>query len=455
MFRQNRIFIYMVLVFLPLFFVSCSLFNNTKTRFEVVFNSMGGTEVESVIVEKGDKLPIPTYSEKEGYTLDGWYTSHDNGVTLDEKWSFLNSEVISNITLYAKWNINQYSITFIFDEIEDDLLITQDFSSSINFPQLPTKYGFVFDGWYLDEEKTVLFDLTSIPADNIILYAGWTSVEENDLTLIIHYLRFNEDYTDWRIQIWSQSPNYEVNDYHFIDKQDNWSIISLNLSKTNLAWANNIGFELIKGEMLEKDSNKERFIDLSSYSSGEEVHVYLVQGVDEVFLSYTDVKPYDILVNLEKDYYATGNFNGWNTVVSGKMESISRFDSRVSSIIDELVGVNYLYILEITIPAESSGWNVVYKIDGVNQSFDGNLTLRIIRTDAGDPDSRDFWAQSSESGKIDNLTPSTLYIPTYAESVSDGSGTWNDSSVALVAGTYYIVFAEFDESKAMGLIMID
>jgi hypothetical protein len=159
-----------------------------------------------------------------------------------------------------------------------------------------------------------------------------------------------------------------------------------------------------------------------------------------------------VLENEAKDYYATGNFNGWDTVETGQMEAIKKTDARVASIKDELSGVKYLYILEITLPDTAAGWDVTYKIDGTVQTFDGNLTVKIIRTTAGDSDSRDFWAQSPESGKINNLTPTTLYIPPFVEESVDQAGGWNDNPVALAAGTYYIVFAEFDGSRAMGLI---
>lgn len=160
------------------------------------------------------------------------------------------------------------------------------------------------------------------------------------------------------------------------------------------------------------------------------------------------------LANAEKDYYATGNFNGWDTVETGKMVAIAKNDDRVASIKGELSGVEYLYLLEATLPAEAAGWDVTYKIDGTETTLDGNLTVKVIRTTAGDTDARDWWAQSPESGEINNLTPDTLYIPPFVEESVDMAGGWNDNPVALAAGTYYIIFAEFDGSRAMGLIEV-
>ena len=175
-----------------------------------------------------------------------------------------------------------------------------------------------------------------------------------------------------------------------------------------------------------------------------------------------------VLENAAKDYYATGQWNGWDTKVDGKMEAIKLSDPRVASIVEALEGVKFLYLLEATLPAEDAGWAVNYIIDGVNTTLNGNLTVKVIRTMAGDPDTRDWWAQSPESGQINNLTPDTLFMPEFVENattsnvVGEGeeavtytSGAWNDNPAALEAGSYLIVFAEFnDNTKGLGLIWV-
>ncbi len=161
-----------------------------------------------------------------------------------------------------------------------------------------------------------------------------------------------------------------------------------------------------------------------------------------------------ILARADKDFYVTGNFNGWDTKADFKMEAIRVTDARVASIASQLTGATALYIMEITLPAEAAGWDITYKIDGVDTVFDGNLTVKVIRTPIDDPDTRDFWAQNPESGAITNLTPATLYMPTFQAENTDGTGDHNSNPVAKAAGTYYAVFAEFGStSKAMALIV--
>ena len=164
----------------------------------------------------------------------------------------------------------------------------------------------------------------------------------------------------------------------------------------------------------------------------------------------------DLLENIDKDYYVTGQFNGFDTVLSGLMTAISICDGRISSIQTDLEGVKYLYIAEVTFLDTDAGWTVAYTIDGTDYILNGNLTVRIIRTIIGDSDTRDWWAQSPESGAITNLTSDTLYIPPFVEEDIDQAGTWNDNLVVYIAGTYYAVFAEFaDGTRGLALIPVE
>jgi len=113
-----------------------------KVEYTVTFNPMGGTEVGHVNVEQGQAITIPQVS-REGHTLDGWYTSLNEGAILDERWSFTGNTVNNDITLYAKWNTNQYTITFENAEGSNLAPITQDYDSIISVT--PEKEGHTFN----------------------------------------------------------------------------------------------------------------------------------------------------------------------------------------------------------------------------------------------------------------------------------------------------------------------
>lgn len=138
----------------------------------VNFVSNSEVSVPSQQVYKGTGLATPTVT-KSGYRLDGWYTSLDGGQTLDEKWSFTSNVVNSNFTLYARWIINEYTISFQSNGGSSVSSITHDFGAAVTQPSNPTKSGYVFGGWYTDNQFETVFVFSSMPAQNVTVYAKW------------------------------------------------------------------------------------------------------------------------------------------------------------------------------------------------------------------------------------------------------------------------------------------
>ena len=73
-----------------------------RETYVVTFDAKGGNTPNVQYVERGRTASMPS-SIREGYTIEGWYTSLDEGITLDEKWSFSTSVVKKDLTLYAHW----------------------------------------------------------------------------------------------------------------------------------------------------------------------------------------------------------------------------------------------------------------------------------------------------------------------------------------------------------------
>ena len=134
--------------------------------YTVTFQSEGGSEVASQIRANtpADRPADPT---KEGYTFIGWY----NG---ESEWDF-ETPVTADLTLTAKWQLNQYTITLKPENGGQDIVIKQDYGTAITAPANPTKTGYTFAGW----DKTIP---STMPAGNMTITARWT---ENRVIVII------------------------------------------------------------------------------------------------------------------------------------------------------------------------------------------------------------------------------------------------------------------------------
>lgn len=76
-------------------------------------------EVELVLVKKGNKIERPKDPVKDGYEFDDWYSEKEY-LTL---FNFEEEKINSNITIYSKWNVIQYSVEYILAESQHQQLI--------------------------------------------------------------------------------------------------------------------------------------------------------------------------------------------------------------------------------------------------------------------------------------------------------------------------------------------
>lgn len=134
--------------------------------YTVTFQSEGGSEVASQI-RANTPAARPADPTKEGYTFIGWY----NG---ESEWNFADA-VVTDLTLTAKWQVNQYTITFKPENGGQDIVIKQDYGTAITAPANPTKTGYTFAGW----DKTIP---STMPAGDMTITAQWT---ENRVIVII------------------------------------------------------------------------------------------------------------------------------------------------------------------------------------------------------------------------------------------------------------------------------
>ena len=137
--------------------------------YPVTLNTNGGTinsgKVTSYTYGTGAALPTADDMTYTGYTFKGWYDNE--GLTGDPVTAIGDTET-GDKEYWAKWEINQYTITVKPENGKADITITQDYGTPITAPTL-TREGYQFNGW----DKTFP---TTMPAENLTITALWRDI---------------------------------------------------------------------------------------------------------------------------------------------------------------------------------------------------------------------------------------------------------------------------------------
>lgn len=121
----------------------------------------GDSEYAKQVLPSGTLATRPdTPAATPGYTFGGWNKADGTA------WDYASDKVTDDITLYAKWAANTYTITFDTAGGSEIAPITQDYGTVITAPEAPTREGYTFIGW--DKEIP-----TTMPAENMTVTAQW------------------------------------------------------------------------------------------------------------------------------------------------------------------------------------------------------------------------------------------------------------------------------------------
>ena len=137
----------------------------TAPNYAVTLNTGGGTINSGNVTEYtyGVGATLPTDVTRTGYTFKGWY--YNENLTGSPVTAIGDTET-GNKEYWAKWEINQYTVTVKPENGEADITITQDYGTPITSPADPIREGYTFIGWDREIPKTV-------PAENITVTAQW------------------------------------------------------------------------------------------------------------------------------------------------------------------------------------------------------------------------------------------------------------------------------------------
>jgi uncharacterized repeat protein (TIGR02543 family) len=124
----------------------------------------------------GTRLAEPSPPSHYGYVFGGWYT--DELCSPGSRWNFaLNTVPATDIILYAKWTIDEFTVTY--DANGHGVApppTTAVFGTKISIPPPPFETGYIFGGWFKNRGCTSAWDFAvdTMPGRDLTLYAKWT-----------------------------------------------------------------------------------------------------------------------------------------------------------------------------------------------------------------------------------------------------------------------------------------
>lgn len=101
----------------------------------LIFDSNGGSAIDSITQKNGSTITPPANPTREGYTFIGWEPAIPETMPM------------GGLTVTAQWQINQHTATFTIPSENWTEVLTLDYGSEISAPIPPKKPGFTFDGW--------------------------------------------------------------------------------------------------------------------------------------------------------------------------------------------------------------------------------------------------------------------------------------------------------------------
>lgn len=145
----------------------------TFLPYTVQFETNGGSQIDDIETDINRGFTLPSAPTREHYTFDGWFLDEDLTTPLN-----VDEFPHTNLTLYAKWNIATYALTIQhgFDPLTDNL--NYEYGTQLTLGDLaPTdREGFVFVGFYTDENRTQLVTGPITLSQDQTIYAKWIDI---------------------------------------------------------------------------------------------------------------------------------------------------------------------------------------------------------------------------------------------------------------------------------------
>ena len=445
------------------------------------FVSNGGSEVDPITQLYNISITQPIDPVREGYMFDGWYSDSK----LTQIYNF-NLMPVLDIYIFAKWIPNEYTLTFDSLNGSDPFTMTQLAGTSLYPPTDPTRHGYIFNGWYIDDafQTPFNFSLQFESKQHMIdqFFTEWnqwacmsrpseycSTGSIGPITLINAYAQ--------RYSIFSESENANTWWNHDRDAAQKWMFLIEFIMSVRSEQPTPLSTIAFNTDTLSRGVTTSSATVINEILAYFNQHHYTAWPTTSNYTNYyllpehLSYLPFPVtnltlyakwnsvtLFNPTKDFYVTGQWSSWGEAIGNPnnlMLATTLDDIRIDPIANVLDEATAIYLFQWSVLSTDAGWTITYKINGETKTVNGHLALKVVSTDLNDADAVNWWGPSPESGQIYNLTPSILYIPPYIENNVDNAGAWNDYPILIgEVGTYYVVYAEVNNQRYIGLLTL-
>ena len=135
---------------------------DVSLQYRVSFYDNDEVLIEEQFVLEGESAILPELDNLNGYVAE---------------WSEETSTITEHLDVYLSYNPSETTITFSTNNGTNITAITQDIDSPLTKPSDPTRDGYTFSGWFIDESlgDEYVFPLL-MPYNSMTLYAKWAPI---------------------------------------------------------------------------------------------------------------------------------------------------------------------------------------------------------------------------------------------------------------------------------------
>ena len=144
-----------------------------KNTLYITFDANGGNgTMEPQEFQRGIEQSInPNLFIREHYQFGSWNTKADG--TGDRYNSGQSISIKEDLTLYAMYNKEYYYVVYELNGGTGVYSSKEPYETIVEEPDNPTRDGYIFAGWYADEELTTPFVFGKPLTESVSIYAKW------------------------------------------------------------------------------------------------------------------------------------------------------------------------------------------------------------------------------------------------------------------------------------------